>query len=321
MAVPTNTLQRAALIGVREDLIEKISNIDPTETPFMSNIGTGTAKQTFHEWQTDSLVAANGTNAAIEGDDATNDVRPLTKRNGNYTQLSRKVVQVSDTADAVIKAGRTKEMAYQLAKMAPELRRDLETRLCGNFAAVPGAGGTAGQASGAVAMVRTNASRGASGTAATMSGGTSGYINAVGTAGTLRSVTEAMLKTAMQLAWSAGGKPSIALMSGLIKQTASTFTGFAQQRRETGDKAVTIIGAADVYVSDFGDVAFVPSRFTTGRDVLVYDPSLFQTVYLQPMQDKPLAENGNSRRRLLWAEYTLRCDNELGNCVIADVQP
>ena len=319
MTVPTNTVQRAALIGVREDLIEKISNVDPTETPFMNNIGTGTAKQTFHEWQTDSLVAANGTNVAIEGDDATNDVRPLTKRMGNYTQLSRKVVQVSDTADAVNKAGRAKQMAYEMAKMAPELRRDMETRLCGNFAAVPGTGGVAGQASGAVAMVRTNASRGATGTAATLSGTTSGYINAVGTAGTLRAVTEAMLKSAMQLAWTAGGKPKIALMSGTIKQTASTFTGIAQQRREVGNSAATIIGAADVYVSDFGDIAFVPSRFTTGRDVLVYDPSLFTTCYLQPLQDKPLAENGNSARRLMWGEYTLRCENELGSAVIADV--
>ena len=157
MTVPTNTVQRAALIGVREDLIEKISNVDPTETPFMNNIGTGTAKQTFHEWQTDSLVAANGTNVAIEGDDATNDVRPLTRRMGNYTQISRKVVQVSDTADAVNKAGRAKQMAYEMAKMAPELRRDMETRLCGNFAAVPGTGGVAGQASGGTIAIRATA--------------------------------------------------------------------------------------------------------------------------------------------------------------------
>ena len=169
MAVPTNTVQRAALIGVREDLIDRISNIDPTETPFMNNIGTVKAAQTYHEWQTDSLVAASGTNAAIEGDDAANDARPLTKRLGNYTQLSRKTAQVSDTADAVNKAGRAKQMGYEMAKMAQELRRDIETRLCGNYTAVPGAGGTAGQASGAVAFVRTNASRGVGGAAATLS--------------------------------------------------------------------------------------------------------------------------------------------------------
>jgi len=321
MAVPTNTVQRTALVGVREDLIDKISNVDPTETPFMNNIGTGTAKQTLHEWQTDSLAAANGSNAAVEGDDAANEARNPTKRMGNYTQLSRKAVQVSDTADAVNKAGRNKQMAYEMAKVAPELRRDIETRLCGNFAAVPSTSSVAGQASGAVAMVRTNASRGATGAASTLSGTTSGYVNAAATNGTLRSVTEAMLKTAMQLAWSAGGKPKLVLMSGLIKQTFSTFTGIAQQRRDTGNKAATIVGAADVYVSDFGDLAFVPSRFTTGRDALILDPSLWSTCWLQPMQDKPLAENGNSTRRLMWGEYTLRCDNELGNAVIADIQP
>lgn len=321
MTVPTNTVQRAALIGVREDLIDKISNIDPTETPFMNNIGTGKAQQTFHEWQTDSLVAANGANKAVEGDDASNDSRPVTKRMGNYTQISRKTAQVSDTADAVNKAGRNTQMGYEMAKMAPELRRDIETRLCGNYAAVPGTSSVPGECAGAVAWTRTNASRGVGGAASTLSGGTSGYVSAAATNGTLRSVTEAMLKTAIQLAWNAGGKPKLALMSGLIKQTASTFTGIAQQRRDTGNSAATIVGAADVYVSDFGNISFVPSRFTTGRDVLIIDPSLWHTCYLQPMQDKPLAENGNSTRRLMWAEYTLRCDNELGNAVIADAQP
>jgi hypothetical protein len=321
MAVPSNTVQRTALVGVREDLIDKISNIDPTETPFMNNIGSGTAKQTLHEWQTDSLAAASGTNKAVEGDDAVNDARSPTKRMGNYTQISRKTVQVSDTADAVNKAGRNKQMAYEMAKVAPELRRDIETRLCGNYAAVPSTSSVAGEASGAVAMIRTNASRGAGGAASTLSGTTSGYVNAAATNGTLRTVTEAMLKTVMQLAWSAGGKPKMAMMSGLIKQTFSTFTGIAQQRHEVGSGMATIIGAADVYVSDFGNVAFVPSRFTTGRDAMILDPSLWSVCWLQPLQDKPLAENGNSTRRLMWGEYTLRCDNELGNGVIADIQP
>lgn len=320
MAVPSNTVQRVTRVGVREDLIEKISNIDPTETPFMNNIGKGKAKQTLHEWQTDGLAAATGQNKVIEGDDVANDNRPPTKRMQNYTQISDKVVQVSNTADAVIKAGRNTEMAYEMAKMAPELRRDMETRLSGNFAAVPGTASVEGETSGAVAMIRTNASRGVGGAAATLSGTTQGYTSTAATNGTLRTVTEAMLKTTLQLAWAAGGKPKIAMMSGTLKQTFSTFAGIAQQRRETGNKAATIIGAADVYASDFGDIAFVPSRFTTGRDVLVLDPSLWSVCYLQEMQDKPLAENGHSTRRLLWAEYTLRCDNELGNGVIADVQ-
>ena len=41
----------------------------PTDTPFMSSIGVGTATFTKHEWQTDTL-ASPASNAQIEGDDS-----------------------------------------------------------------------------------------------------------------------------------------------------------------------------------------------------------------------------------------------------------
>ena len=111
------------------------------------------------------------------------------------------------------------------------------------------------------------------------------------------------------------------LASGLLKQAMSAFAGIATNRREAGNKAVTIIGAADVYVSDFGDVAFVPSRFTTGRDVLVLDPSLWKVADLQSYKMEDLAKTGHSDRKMISREYTLVCQNEAGNAVIADVQP
>ena len=68
MAVPGNTVQTYNRVGIREDLADVIYNISPTECPFMSNAGKGSASQTNHEWQTDGLAAA-GANAQIEGDD------------------------------------------------------------------------------------------------------------------------------------------------------------------------------------------------------------------------------------------------------------
>lgn len=321
MAVPTNTVQTFTRTNIREDLGNIISNISPTETPFMSNIGTESASQRLHEWLTDDLASADADNKTVEGDDATNDSAPAVTRRNNYTQLSDKVVQVSSTARAVNAAGYSDELSYQVAKKSKELKRDIEKRLCANKAAVPGGASTAGECAGAVAFIITNASRGTSGAAPTLSGSTTGYPNAAATNGTLRSITEAMLKTVMQSAWDAGGEPRIALASGLIKQAMSAFTGIAQQRRETGAKAATIIGAADVYVSDFGDVAFVPSRFTTGRDVLVMDPSLWAVADLQGYKMVDLAKTGHSDRKMLSREYTLVCKNEKGNAVIADVQP
>jgi len=62
MTVPTNLYQRDSLNGAREDLIEKIFNTSPTETPLTSSFGRVTASSVFHEWQRDALGAANANN-------------------------------------------------------------------------------------------------------------------------------------------------------------------------------------------------------------------------------------------------------------------
>lgn len=320
MAVPTNTVQTFSRNSIREDLTNIISNISPVDTPFISNIGTTKAKQRLHEWQTDDLAAADSDNKTIEGDDVTADTAAATSRRNNYTQLMDKVVSVSSTARAVDNAGYADELAYQVSKRAKELKRDMEKRACDNKAAVPGAAGTAGETAGAVAFIQTNADREATGADGTLSGGTSGYVNAAATNGALRNFTEPQLKNAIQLAWTEGGSPTMALMSGPLKQTASTFAGIADIRKDAGNGQATIIGAADVYVSDFGDIAFVPSRFTTGRDVLIIDPSLWKVADLQSYKLTDLAKTGHSDKKMLSREWTLVCQNEKGNAVVADVQ-
>ena len=321
MAVPANTVQRVSRVGVREDLNNVISILAREDFPFMSNAGTGKASQTYFEWQNDALAAPDGTNSVIDGDDVTNDAYPATARLGNYVQTMDKTVGLSDITQMVDHAGSHVTMAAAMNKKARELKRDMETRLCGNFAAVPPAAGVAHLTAGAVAFTRTNGSRGATGAAATLSGGTSGYVNAAQTNGTLRTFTEALLKDAHLDAWNAGGKPDMAIMSGSLKQTASTFAGIAQQRRETGSKAATIIGAADLYVGDFGTIAFVPSVYTTGRDVLVLDSDLWKVNYLHRFKSADLAKTGHSDKKLLSVTFGLYCENELGNANIADVQP
>ena len=110
-------------VGLREDLIDTIYDISPTETPFMSSIGKTKATATYHEWQTDSLAAVDTSNAAVEGADATSATLAPTTRLGNYTQIVQKTIQTSGTLDVVNKAGRKSEKAYQLAKASAELKR------------------------------------------------------------------------------------------------------------------------------------------------------------------------------------------------------
>ena len=124
-------------VGIREDLADIIYSISPTETPFMSGVAKTKATNTSHQWQTDALadVAAN---AAVEGAAISYGTQSATTKETNYTQISTKAVQVSGTNDAVTSAGRNNELAYQVAKAAKELKRDMETALLSNNAAEAG---------------------------------------------------------------------------------------------------------------------------------------------------------------------------------------
>lgn len=307
-------------VGNREDLSDIIYNIDPTETPFVSAIGRTKASAVYTEWQTDRLADANADNKTIQGDDLDNESRSPTKRMGDYTQIMKKVVGTSSTQRAVKSAGRADEHAYQMAKAGKEIKRDFEKRFTGNYAAVPPADDTAGETAGALAFLSTNVSRGTSGANGTLSGSTQGYPNAAATNGTLRVVSEDMLKTVVQDAWTAGGTPTMAIMGGTLKQKAASFTGLAEQRRDTGDKKVRIIAGADVYVSDFGNIQFVPDRFCSTRDILVIDPDYWSIATLDPLKRVKLAKTGLADREALYVEHTLRCNNEAASGVIADVK-
>ena len=317
MTVPTNTIQNVNRVGVREDLSNKIAELFPDDTPFLNAIPTGKCSATKTEWQTDGLAAANANNAQIQGDDLANDVRANTVRVSTYTQISTKVVGVSSTVEATNKAGRKSELAREIMKAGRELRTDMEMRACGNYASVAPAAGTAGQTAGALAWLTTNTSRNGAGASGGYNSG-SGLV-AAATNGTQRAYTEALLKTVLQSIWTKGGNPKMVITAGSQKQTAAAFPGIAQQRRETGNKKATIVAGADIYVSDFGEVQFVPSRFCSARDALIVDPEYWEIGTLDPLGVQDLAKTGLSTRKLLSVEWALKCLNEAASGVVADL--
>lgn len=315
MAVPAGTTQTYGVVGRREDLTDVIHDVTPTDTPFMSAIGKGTASNTFHEWQTDALAAASSSNAVIEGDDPANDTITATVRLGNYTQLSDKVIQVSSTQRAANNAGRGDELSYQLMKRSKELKRDIESSLTSNNASVAGGAGTARQSAGFEAWIQTNDSRGAGGANTAFSGG----IQAAATDGTQRVFTETLLKDVLQLCWENGGDPSMVMVGAFNKKAMSGFVGIADQVRDTGNKRATIVGAADVYVSDFGQLDIIANRFSRSRSALVIDPTMWKLCYYQRFKTEDLAKTGHSDRKMLSVEYTLECCNEKSSGAVADL--
>ena len=73
MGQPADTFSTYDSVGNREDLSDIIYDVSPTETPFLTALPKGKSTSTKHEWQTRALTAASGSNAVIEGDEATTD--------------------------------------------------------------------------------------------------------------------------------------------------------------------------------------------------------------------------------------------------------
>lgn len=301
--------------GLREDLTDMIYNISPTDTPLMSTLAKSKATAVYHEWQTDSLAAATSANALVEGYDAVATTASPTYRLGNYTQIVGKTVSVSGTLEAVDKAGRKSEKAYQLAKASSEIKRDIEAILFANQGKSAGSSSAARTMGSLLSWLKSNTSYDTVSGADPTTAGTS-----TRTDGTARTFTEDMLKEVIREAYINGGNPKVCYVSPIGKQKLSTFAGIAQQRYQApSDAPTTIIGAADVYLSDFGSISIVPDRFMRTRDAVVVDPEYAALAYLRPFQTIELAKTGDSERTQLIAELTLEMRNEAAHGIVADL--
>ena len=320
-------------IGMREDLSNTIYNIAPTETPVVSSIGKTKATATLHEWQTDTLGAAANT-ALQEGADAATFTAVPTVRATNRTQIMGKTVNITGTLDSVDKAGRKTETAYQLAKAGQELKRDIEFAILGNIAPVTAAGGTAPKMASLQTWIRTNwTSVGtvAAGAPAAPAAPAGSAIRTKAAAGNTAAFTEASLKTAMKAAFNAGGTPTMLVVPPNQKVKVSAFAGIAANRVSTPNagtttKAAAIVGAADVYLSDFGMLSVIPERFMTsdyaannGEQALILDPTMLSLATLRPFQSNLLAKTGDAEKHQMLTELTLQVSNEAAHAIVADL--
>lgn len=311
------TFQTYQSIGNREDLSDVIYSISPTDTPIMSSIGKSKATAVYHEWQTDSLAANTTANALVEGATASDITVSPTTRLGNYTQIVGKTVMVSGTLEAVDRAGRKSEKAYQLAKVSSEIKRDMETIITANQGQSAGNASTARTLGALLSYIKSNTSK--NGTATT---GVDPVTVGVSTRtdGTTRSFTEAMLKTVIASVFSSGGTPSALFVSPTQKQVVSGFTGLAAQRYQVPTSGqATILAGADLYQSDFGVLSIVPDRFMRSRDALILDPEYAALAYLRPFQTNELARVGDAEKTQILAEFTLEVRNEAAHGGVFDL--
>lgn len=310
MAQPTNTFDTYDAVGIREDLQDVIYSISPTDTPFMSSAGREAVRNTLHEWQTDSLAAASTSNKVIEGDEATLDAVSATTRLSNTTQIMDKTVVITGTQEAVDKAGRASELAYQIAKKSKELKRDMEATLLANQAEAAGSASVARSFGSINSWIATNDNFG--------TGGASGAAgNTARTDGTQRALTEANLKTVIKDVWNAGGNPSVIMVGPFNKQKISGFTGGNTRFDASEDK--TLYTSIDVYSSDFGDLEVVPNRFSRDRDAHVLDMDYWSLGFLRDFTMHELSKTGDSEKRQMLVEFTLISRNEAASGGVYDL--
>ncbi|CAB5222848.1 Family of unknown function (DUF5309) [uncultured Caudovirales phage] len=314
MAQPTNTFDSYDARGIREDLSDVIYDISPEETPFYTACAKAKASNTLHEWQTDAL-RSSGDNAHIEGDDTIAEARSATVRLNNRTQIFKNSVVIPGTDVGLNKAGRAREMAYQVLKIAKEQKLDIEKAMFANQAKVAGDATTARRMAGVPAWLTTNTNfqSGSSGADPTGDGS-----NARTDDGTPTAFSQTKFDSVMQAIWVSGGKPDSVYLSAFQMNLALGFTGNNNQRSNITAEAEKVIKHMAVYVTPWGTVEFKPTRENRGRDVFIMQDDMWAVGVLRATKNEELAKTGDNEKRQVVTELTLVCRNEKSSGGIYD---
>lgn len=331
MAQFTATYDAYDAKGLREDLTDDIFRVTPSDTPFLSAIGRTSANGVFHEWQTHSLANVDTTNAQIEGDEFTYADPAATVRVGNRTQILRKSFIISNTLEAVDKAGRNSEIAFNRVNKGLELRRDMEVMCIGKNAASVTGNGTTARISGSLSSWLASNDQGTAGASPAnrgtngAAGGFSSGNTVAATDGTTRAFDQAILDdTIGKMYDNSGMVDDVVAMAG--KKQKKVLTGFdgiaGTVMHEAKDR--TIIGTADVYASQFGDIKIMPNRYirqtsNVDREVYLVRPAYAKLAVLRPIQEIKPAMTGDAEKRVLIFEGCLQVDNEAAHGVCADL--
>ena len=294
--------------GNREDLVDIVYDISPTDTPTLTMLPRAKATAVLHEWTTKSLAQA-AANAKIEGDDAVIDGANVKLRLDNRTVISNKVAGVTKTQQAVDKVGMMDALAEDVADKMAEIKRDMELMIHANTAKAAGNDTTARQVAGIPTYLVANAN----GVGANPAG--TGADTA--TDGAQRALTEDLLLAVSQSCYVNGGKPTVLNVSPFNKRQVSSFPGNVTRHVTASEQK--LINSIDVYEDDFNKLKVVPNRFSRNRDATLLDGEYMKIAYLRPFETWELATTGSSMRKQIEVEWTLEVCNPGAHGIIRDL--
>jgi len=326
MAIVTNasTSYNIKASGVEEDVIDIkdfVIDISPTDTPFMTAVGTRNVSNTVFDWIVDSLSAVS-TTPTIEGETISASAASLSTRKTNIVQIMHRAVAVTQTQAKMKLYGKNSQMAYQMTRRTKELKRSLEAALLSNQARKDDDTTSARTSAMILSWMDTNTSVGTGGTtngADAVSPGSTGAngLRTDASSDAQRDLTSALINTVMQSCYENGGEPSMLMVGPFNKTQVSTLDGRSQARQMIDANSA---GAnVTLFMSDFGDLSVRTNRFQRERDAFLIDPEYWKVAYLRNFQVHSLGRKGDAEEKYVVVEAGLESSQEAASGLIADL--
>ena len=270
-----------------EDLTDVLTKIGDMSTPAFSRLRKVSAKNTLHEWSTYEHDAA-AVNAQVEGASYSYGTLTAPSRLSNYTQIFRKLFQVSNTQQAIDPAGMEDEYAFRVQVALEAIGRDIEKALI-NGTANSGASGTGRRLKGIMSFITTNISTGT---------------------GTGRALTEAELNTLIQDCYSNGGRPDWLLASYTqVRKLAALMSA----DRTYNDGNTTMTSNVLVYQSPFGQLAVEGDSQISSTELAVLQKDMWAVAQLRPVSKIDTPETADAKNGVVHGELTLEARAEKMN--------
>ena len=273
--------------AVKEDLLDILTNLSPTDTQLVTGLGTATARSRKHEWLIDTLSAVKS-NSYKEGADASYPTITDPSRMTNYTQILQQSFLVSDSEEAVDKANFNSRYQYEATKALKMIKNDLEYDLIrGAQPSTMGSDSYAGVMQGIKTFLCITCT----------SSGTS--------------LSELMLNDYLQNVWNVGTEVNAIYCPMVLKRRISGFTANATKYFDQNDKR--LINAIDVYSADAAKmVKLFPHRHVTistdtNNDIIGINEDFFKVAYLRKPVVRELAKTGDATKGNIVLEATLEC--------------
>lgn len=320
MGVYANAFTTYKAQANREDLSDKIYNIDPFDTPVVSMAGRRTVKNRVFDWQTEFLPVVDLANAREEGFELQRHLATPTQRRNNTTQISSRDATVSGSQEASDPAGKNGEMAHQMALQSKALKSDVEAIACSRQERVDGDDTTPTPRK--TESIPHQISRVSDKNAvvnASVIGVMTGLPTAAGVAwaavagASQIALTEKLIGDAMQAAYSRGAEPTKLVVPPAIKRTISTFKGRDSSQVMVGKTEV--VATVDVIATDFGRITALPSRWIPTDICLQLDPEYLAIAFFRTFRQYPIAKVGDAETRMILVEWGVEVRNGLAHIV------